>query len=247
MKILLLNPNMTTGMTDGMAEVARLAASPGTEIIPVTATRGFPYISSRAESQFAGTITLEIIADYQDQVDAVVVAAFGDPGLHAARELYDLPVTGLAEAAILTACMLGERFAIVTFTPDMIAWYALSVAAAGVQSRLSGFHAPERQSGSLGNLKVDMRAELTRLAQEAAAGGADCVILGGAPLAGLASEIAEEVPAVLIDPVACAVRQAETLALLAPDGASKGSYRRPPGKATTGLPAALAAQFEGDG
>ena len=62
-------------------------------------------------------------------VDAAIIAAFGDPGLAAARELFDFPVVGMAEAAILTAVQLGGRFAIVTFTPAMTPWYLASVAA----------------------------------------------------------------------------------------------------------------------
>ncbi len=30
----------------------------------------------------------------------MVIAAFGDPGLIAARELFDLPIVGMAEAAM---------------------------------------------------------------------------------------------------------------------------------------------------
>jgi hypothetical protein len=46
--------------------------------------------------------------------------------------------------------------------------------------------------------------------------GADCVILGGAGLAGIARGIAAEVPVPLLDGLDCAVRQAELLAALAP-------------------------------
>ena len=41
-------------------------------------------------------------------IDAAIVAAFGDPGLGGARELFDFPVVGMAEAAMLMACMLGR-------------------------------------------------------------------------------------------------------------------------------------------
>ena len=56
MKILLLNPNMSTDMTGSMARVASAVTGPGTTLVPVTAKTGFPYISSRAEAQVAGAI-----------------------------------------------------------------------------------------------------------------------------------------------------------------------------------------------
>ena len=81
MRILMINPNMTQSMTDTMTEVAVETAGEIAQIIPSTATRGFPYISSRAEAQIAGAHVLETIAAHQGQVDAVIVAAFGEPRL----------------------------------------------------------------------------------------------------------------------------------------------------------------------
>ena len=89
MRLLLLNPNMTEAVTERLATVARAIASPGTEILPVTAPRGFPYISSRAEAQVAGALVLEMLAERAGTFDAAIVAAFGDPGLFPARELFD--------------------------------------------------------------------------------------------------------------------------------------------------------------
>ena len=64
-----------------------------------------------------GTIAKVIEAERQG-ADAVVIDCMGDPGLFGARELFSFPVVGLAEAAMLTACMVGQRFSIVTFSSD---------------------------------------------------------------------------------------------------------------------------------
>lgn len=63
--------------------------------------------------------------------------------------------------------------------------------------------------------------------------------LGGAPLAGLAGEIAAAVAVPLVDGVAAAARQAETLAALRPRKATAGSFRHPAAKPMIGLPASL--------
>ena len=241
MKILVLNPNMTQGMTDGLAAVARRAAAPGTEIVTATARSGFPYISSRAEAQVAGAIALDMIAEHADGVDAVIIAAFGDPGLLAARELFDIPIVGMAEAAMLSACMLGHRFCFVTFTKHMAPWYEESVAQAGLLGRFAGVRTPAASFRSVDTVQDELFDELRALSEAAVKeDGVDVVVLGGAPLAGLAQRI-EGCAAVLVDPITAAVGQAETLVRLSPRGAHAGSFARPPGKASVALPPSLAA------
>lgn len=243
MKILLINPNTSQVLTDKLAGAAHAVLPPDAELIAVTSQDGFPYISSRAEAQCAGVGVLDTLARHADTVDAAVIAAFGDPGLLAAREAFDLPITGMTEASILSACMLGQNFAFVTFTPRMAPWYNEQVRQAELSPRFVGTFTPDVPLGNIGEIDSDLRAPLIAECHNAVAAGADVLILSGAPLAGLAPTLRGEVNAVLIDPVQAAVLQAATLARLAPEGASGGSYRRPPGKAPTGLPAALTRHF----
>lgn len=241
MKILLLNPNTTQSMTDNMAAIARAAVGDLAEIIPVTAIKGFPYIASRAEAQIAGGLVLEMIAEHSDEIDAVVIAAFGDPGLAGARELFDLPVVGMAEAAVMTAALLGDTFAVVTFSPLMTRWYSDCVQATGMATRFKGVHTPEVAPTLLDNVQTDLRNDLIALAGTVARQHhADVVILGGAPLAGLAPKITSEVPAILVDPISAAVLQAVTLTRMQPHAPTITRVNRPAAKASIGLPAPLA-------
>lgn len=66
-------------MTDTMTAAAKPVASSNVELIPVTASKGFPYISSRAEAQIAGAFALETIAEHESDVDAVILAALVTP------------------------------------------------------------------------------------------------------------------------------------------------------------------------
>jgi len=238
MRILMVNPNMTQAMTDNMAAIARGVAGQGAEIVPVTAERGFPYVASRAEAQIAGAIALELIAEHRAGADAVILAAFGDPGLAGARELFDLPVIGMAEAAVMTAAMLGETFSIVTFSPLMARWYSDCVALTGLAARFHGVRAPASKQVDLGEVKAGLRADIVALARTAVEDdGADVVILGGAPLAGLAPEIAAEVSGVVLDPISAATAQALALGALATP--LRGRARRPAAKSSVGLAPAL--------
>jgi allantoin racemase len=240
---MLLNPNMTVGMTESMAHVAKGVLSPGSTLLPFTAESGFPYISSRAEAQVAGAIVLDMIAQHRNKVDAVVIAAFGDPGLLAARELFDLPVVGMAEAAMVSALLMGQRFSFVTFSRHMQPWYEQSVAQAGLQSRFAGVRTPEVGFQSVATVQEELFDVLRVLVQKAVdEDGADVVILGGAPLAGLAQRYTDA-PAALVDPISAAVTQAEAMFRLEPRGAHAGSFARPPAKQSVGQPIALSARF----
>ncbi len=108
MRILLLNPNTSPGITALLDAAARPALAAGTELVSMTASRGVPYIASRAEAAIGGVVVLELLAEHHAGFDAAIIAAFADPGLGAARELLPIPVVGLAEAGMLTACMLGR-------------------------------------------------------------------------------------------------------------------------------------------
>ena len=247
MKILLANPNTSQAVTDRIAAVARASASPGTTIQAVTAAVGAPYIATRAEAVIGACAVLELFAEHAGDADAAVVAAFGDPGLGAARELLAIPVVGMAEAAMLTACMLGRRFAIITFSPALGPWYQEIVDYNGLTSRCSGVHCLDEAFADVVHVAEEKSAQLAALCAAAVAAGAEVCILGGAPLAGLAAGIAQQVAVPLVDGIAAAVRQAETLAALRPRKPVAGSFRRPGAKAMTGLPAPLARLFGGTG
>lgn len=238
MRILLINPNMTEAMTVSMTKVARSVADEAVEIVPLTATSGFPYIASLAEAQISGAHVLEMIADHHLDVDAVIIAAFGDPGLVAARELFDLPVVGMAEAAILTAAMLGERFCIVTFSPHMVRWYTDCVRQTWLAARFTGVRCPDEAPASVDNVAETLSGDLLDLVTAATAkDGADVVILGGAPLAGLAQDLGAAAPGILIDPIAAATTQAMSLVRLRPNYTHR--IGRPAAKSSSGLGKAL--------
>jgi allantoin racemase len=245
MRILLLNPNTTEAVTALMANAGRAAAGQGVEIKAVTAPRGLPYITSRAEAQIAGVVALEMLAELRGSFDAAILAAFGDRGLMGARELFDFPVIGVSEAAMLTACMLGERFLIVTFTGAMSGWYRDCVAMHRLESRCAGVVAVDRAFGALEDTREADWPALLELANEAIAErDADVAILAGAALAGPAVRARDLIRVPVVEPIVAAVKQAEALLALGTLKATRGSFRRPAPKTSTGLAAKLADYLE---
>jgi allantoin racemase len=240
MRILLINPNVTEAVTEMMAAEARRAASPGTEIVPATAPFGVQYIENRVESAIAAHAVLEVLAAQGGEADAAVIAAFGDPGLFAARELMDIPVLGIAEAAMLTAQTLGRRFSIVCLSSRLRTWYLETVALYGFEARLAsvrGLDVPIPDiAAARDRFRERLIAECLAAVEE---DDAEVAIMGGGPLAGLAREAAAEIPVPVLDGVACAVRLAEMLVGLGVSAPTRGSFVKPRAKPSQGLSQAL--------
>lgn len=244
MRILLINPNTSESITARLESAARAVMAPDTQLDCVTAPAGVPYISTRTEAQIGGVQVLEILAQRHTEHDAAIVAAFGDPGLGAARELFDLPVVGLAEAGMLTACMLGGRFAILTFATALGPWYKECVAWHRLEPRCAGVFMPEDGFTSIDNVQDERCERLVAMAGDIAdAGTADAIVLAGAPLAGLAAKVRDRIALPVVDCAEAAICQAETLARLRPAPARAGSFARPAAKGSTGLTPALAARI----
>jgi allantoin racemase len=245
MRVLLINPNTTQSITQLLLRAGQAVASPGTEIIALTAVRGVPCIATRAEALLGSATVLEMIAEHQNRADAVIVGAFGDPGLFGARELFDLPVLGMSEASMLTACMLGRRFSIITFARALRPWYVDCVEMHGLSGRCASVRTLPGSFVSITEIQEEKEALLIELANAAVEqDDADAIILAGAPLAGMANKVKDCVPVPLVDPIQSAVKQAEGLFALAPRKPTAGTFRRPDPKSTLGLPEPLASRIE---
>ncbi|MBV8167015.1 MAG: Asp/Glu/hydantoin racemase [Alphaproteobacteria bacterium] len=241
MRILLLNPNTTEAVTERLAGAARAVAAPDTEIVPLTAPRGLPYIANRAEAVIGGAIALEVLAEHHTTVDAAIIAAFGDPALGGARELFPIPVIGLTEAGLLAACLLGQRYSIITFSQALTPWYRECIEWHGLEQRCAAIRAIDAAFTTLADVQDENQAHLIDLANRSVAeDGADVVVFSGAPLAGLAAKVRDRINAPVVDCAAAAIRLAEALVGLQPAKPTAGSFRRPAAKSSTGLPPVLA-------
>jgi Asp/Glu/hydantoin racemase len=241
MKLLLVNPNISADVTAVMETEARRSASPGTDIVAATAGFGALYIENRVEAAIASHAVLDCIAERGADVDAVIVSAFGDPGLAAARELFEMPIVGIAESAFLMAWTLGRRYSIVAMTPRLGVWFREAADEHGLAGRLASVRALTDGPTDIARAKDELGERLVAEALKAVeTDGAEVVILGGGPIAGLARDVGHRIPVPAIDGVSCAVRLAEALVGLAPRAPSKGSFARPRPKPTRGLSPALA-------
>ena len=241
MRLLLINPNISDSVSALIAEEARRTASAQTSVNVVTAPFGVAYIETRFEALVGAYAVAELAAEHHRNADAIIVAAFGDPGLPALREAIPIPVVGMSEAAFATATLMGQRFSIIAISSRITAWYRETVERCGLLSRLASIRGLDEPLADIGSVQTDKAAQLLALCEHAVRhDGADVLVIAGAPLAGLARQIRDRLPVPAIDGVSCAVVQAEALARLAPRPATAGSFAAPPVKPNRGLPEPIA-------
>jgi Asp/Glu/hydantoin racemase len=241
MRLLVINPNISESVSALIRAEAERSIAPGTELTVLTVPAGVAYIETRFEALLGAHATAQLAAEHHREHDAVVIAAFGDPGLAALREALPCPVTALTEAAFATAMQLGERVSIVAISQRIRAWYRETVQHYGWSGRLASIRALDEPLADIGTVQGDQGDRLVALAERCVADdGADVIVLAGAPLAGLARQVRDRLPVPVVDGVSCAVRQAELLVRTAPVAHRLGSYAPPPVKPHHGLPPSIA-------
>ena len=240
-RLLLINPNISDGVSALIRAEAERSAAPGTSIEVLTAPFGVAYIETRFEALIGAYATAQLAAEHHAGFDAVIVAAFGDPGLDGLREALPCPVTGLTEAALASACLLGGRFSIVAISQRIRAWYRETVRHYALEQRLASIRALDEPLADIGSVQADQGERLLRIAERCVQDdGADVIVLAGAPLAGLARALEGRLPVPMVDGVSSAVRHAQTLVAMRPPAQRQGSFAPPPVKANRGLPEAMA-------
>lgn len=207
--LLMINPNTSEQVTALLRAKAQPLLPSSVMLHAVTAPFGAPYIASEVSYAVAGHAVLaahEAWCQSHGEPDAILIGCFGDPGLWALREAAQVSVVGLAEASMRQAARAG-RFAIVT---GGTAWGPMLhrlAQALGFGQQLSGVHTV---AASGAELAADPQRASTSLAEACAqalqAGDVRCIIIGGAGLAGFASQLADGVPVPLIDSVTAGVQ-----------------------------------------
>jgi allantoin racemase len=145
-------------------------------------------------------------------VDAIVVAAFADPGASALRALVSIPVVGIGEAALREAGAGGRRFGVATTTPGLVASIEARVRSLGLSAGFTGVRVPPGDPLSLAASPADQDAALADsvhacLHQD----GASTVVIGGGPLSATAARLTERFGAAIVQPLPAAIRAIATM------------------------------------
>ncbi len=236
MRIRLINPNTTASMTTRIASAAARVAAPGTVVSATNPAAGPVSIESHFDEAISAVGVLDEIrrGDAED-IDAYVIACFGDPGLLAAREITAAPVIGIAEAAFHLATLISTRFSVVTTLSRtcIIAEHLLQTY--GFAQHCRKVRAAEVPVLDLADespcVFERVVAECRRARDE---DGIGAIVLGCGGMAHLTDEIREAVGLPVVEGVSAAVKLAESLLGLRLATSKRGDLAFPRPKPFTG-------------
>ena len=239
MKIRVINPNTSAAMTAKIAHAAVAVAAPGTLIDAVQPSFGAPSIEGHHDDVWAAAgVAEQVRAGEAAGADAYVIACFGDPGLHAARELARGPVIGIAEAAFHCASLLATGFSVVTTLTRTCVIAEHLVLQYGFERRCRGIHGTDIAVLELDDPASDAYARILACSREALARDrSDAIVLGCAGMADLCLRLQTELGIPVVDGVAAAVKLAESLVFLGLRTSKAGDYALPLPKTYGGLAA----------
>ncbi|MFF3646039.1 aspartate/glutamate racemase family protein [Streptomyces sp. NPDC002564] len=238
MRIVVTNCNTTRAMTAEIVRGATAAASPGTTVTGLTPAWGVESAEGWLDSYLSAAAVLDTLRTHQESgqpYDAVVLAGFGEHGREGARELLDVPVVDITEAAAHLACLLGRRYGVVTTLDRARGPIEDSLHAAGVAQHCAAVVGTGLGVLDLGNPADDERTLRAFLAaaERARDAGAEVLVLGCAGMTGLQQAVGDKLGMPVVDGVGAAVRLAESLVGLGLTTSRAGGYAKPRPKART--------------
>ncbi len=151
----------------------------------------------------------------EEGYDAVCVNTVSDSGLSALRSRLSIPVLAPGIAAFHTACMLGQKFSILTMWPRWYPLYRKTLKEYGLESRLASIRSidvrPDTEALLEGKEEVVFAKllEAGRLAIEQE--GADVIVLGSTTMHQSHAYLAQHLPVPVLNPGLIAYKMCEVL------------------------------------
>ncbi|MET8970742.1 aspartate/glutamate racemase family protein [Streptomyces hydrogenans] len=237
MRILVVNVNTTQSITDAIGRQAAAAASPGTEIVPLTPAFGAESVEGNYESYLAALAVMEAVRSYPEPFDAVIQAGYGEHGREGLQELLDVPVVDITEAAASTAMYLGRSYSVVTTLDRTVPLIEERLHVAGLSARCASV----RASGlPVLALEEDEESTVEAIVEQSVRAveddRAEVICLGCGGMAGLAERVVERTGVPVVDGVSAAVTIAESLVRLGLSTSKVRTYAPPRPKAILNWP-----------
>ncbi|MFG2333139.1 aspartate/glutamate racemase family protein [Streptomyces sp. NPDC048604] len=207
---MLINPNTSAATTATMVALARRELAPsGLPVRGVTVPRGPRTLTDPVALAAAApqVVTAGLRAVAAGDCAALIVGAFGDPGLAELRARAGVPVVGLAEASLREAAEGGARFGVATTTPRLAGSIGARVAELGLTAEFTGVRLTTDDQEHLSTRPHDLLAQLSAaIHRSLTQDGATRVVVGGGPLGEAARALRPRYPTELIAPIPSACR-----------------------------------------
>jgi allantoin racemase len=198
-------------------DVANSLARSGTKVTVEEVGEGPLSIESEIEAYMSIGPMLEWLFKRRKDLkfDAIIVGCAGDPGLGPIRELMDVPVIGPAESAYHIACMVADRFSVISpkqaggfdVADDLVA----RTREMGLNSRLASVEFVEMSITEMwGDDPTAVVKQATKAINKAKENGAGAVVLGCMSMAFRTASTKWDVGIPVINPLTAAIKVAES-------------------------------------
>jgi Asp/Glu/hydantoin racemase len=187
----------------------------------------------------------------QSGFDAVAIGNMLDPGLREARSMVNIPVVGLGETSMLTACMMGSRFGLISVNRYMGGRFDENVSRYGLRERMAGLEymglTPHELDACFSDEAARQRATdaFREAARATLAAGAEVIIPAGGRIVAflIANRIREVDDAPVLDGITALITAAESAVRLHASMGTFVSRRRLYAKAPEATIRAVAAEY----
>lgn len=209
-KALVINPNTSPEMTADIETTAQRVFKSPWEYVVEHAPSGPESLESWTDYHLASIAILPLLEKYPN-VDGIVLACFGDPGLFLLKEYSNVPVIGIAEASMSVALLLGSRFGILAGMRRAVALMDSMVRTYGLESRYAGTESLDLRVLDFEKERTETLNVLEIASQKLRASGAEVLLLGCAGLTNFVDKLQARVSMPVIDPVEAGCRMLQTI------------------------------------
>lgn len=212
MKILVINPNTSECFNKLLKDSSGKYALSSTHIKIVSPKSGPEVIEGTYDEALSVQGTLETFINLEKNYDAFIIACFSDHlSLQAIKEITCKPVVGIAEASIYLACLLGDKFSIITTNSKWRPLLYHYIRKCGLESRCASIRCAVPRVANLGlgedeSVKKAIENEAFAAIKE---DGAEVICLGCAGMSGFDKELQNKLGIPVLDGFICALKLLE--------------------------------------
>jgi allantoin racemase len=230
MHILVINPNTNPKNTKVIADAISPYLTPSLQVDCVNPEKGPLGLESYYHNYLASVEVHKLVMDAERQgYQGVVIAAFGDPGVEAAKEIANIPVVGIAEASYALARLLATKFLVVVSADTAVPRQVAYIKKLGI---------PDWQYAirPIGLTVLDVMKDRVSAKELVAKNceialketNSELIVMGCSGFSGLRSELEKHLKVPIIDPVVAGVHVCASLTQMGLAQSKLTTYRTPP-------------------
>lgn len=229
-RILVINPNTNPRNTKVIADAIAAYKTPGIEVDVVNPEKGPLGLESYYHNYLAAVEVHKMIPEAEKKgYNGVVIAAFGDPGIEAAKELATIPVVGITEASYSLARLLATKFLVIVSADTAVPRQMRYIKKLGIPDYQFAFRPIGLTVLGVMEDRVSAKDLIAKNCEQSLKDtGAELIVMGCSGFSGLRKDLEKQLGVPVIDPVVAGVHVCATLAHMGLAQSKSTTFRIPP-------------------